>query len=198
MEDNDNSKVKKRAAAKFLKLFYRLNSGFVALMCIILSGIMFVQILLRYVFKGDLHGMEEYIFFFYVWMVFVGAGVAVFDNTHLRSDTLIVLIKNKRFLNKMLLVADFFEVILYVAFLYFSYRYILDCIALPMKTRVMKFPMLVGQSAVMYGAFLIALFGVTVYVRQTRARIKAFKAYRSGKLGKYETLDDLNKEEVEA
>ena len=141
--------------------------------------------------------MEDYIYFFLMWMVFIGAGVAVFENTHLRSDTLIVLIKNKRFLNKALLVVDFIEVALYYVFLYFSYLYILDCLAIPGKTRIWKIPNLVGQASVMYGAVLIAAFGLYVYAGNVQKRVKAFKAYQSGKLGKYDSPDKLDKGEAE-
>lgn len=177
--------------AKITKCLYEINGIFVALLSLSITGIMCVQVFIRYFLKGNLTGMEDYIYFFLMWMVFIGAGVAVYENTHLRSDTLIVLIKNKRFLNKALLAVDFIEAVLYFVFLYFSYLYILDCVAIPGKTRVWKIPNLVGQASVMYGAILIVAFGVYVYVKNTKLRIKAFKAYRSGELDKYDSPDKL-------
>ena len=184
--------------SKVMKCLYELNGIFVALLILSITVIMCVQVFIRYFLKGNLTGMEDYIYFFLMWMVFVGAGVAVFENTHLRSDTLIVLIKNKRFLNKALLIVDFIEVVLYFAFLYFSYLYILDCLAIPGKTRVWKIPNLVGQASVLYGAILIAAFGIYVYLKNTKKRIRAFKAYKSGELKKYDSPDKLDDGEAEA
>ena len=183
---------RKKPISKFMRYFYKFNGFLVAIISMCITGIMCVQVFLRYFLRGNLTGMEDYIYFFLMWMVFVGAGVAVYENTHLRSDTLIVLIKNKRFLNKALFVVDFIEVVLYLVFLYFSYLYLMECMAIPGKTRIWKIPNLVGQSAVMYGAILIAAFGIFVYVKTTKKRIEAYKAYKSGKLGKYDSPDQLD------
>lgn len=189
---------KEGALSRLVRFLYEFNGYLVALLILSITVIMCIQVFIRYFLKGNLTGMEDYIYFFLMWMVFTGAGVAVFENTHLRSDTLIVLIKNKRFLNKALLVVDFIEVVLYYVFLYFSYLYILDCLAIPGRTRVLKIPNLVGQASVMYGAVLIAAFGLYVYVKNTQKRVRAFKAYRSGELEKYDSPDKLDEREEEA
>lgn len=183
--------------SKVIKFLYEFNGCFVAFLITSITAIMCVQVFLRYFLKGNLTGMEDYIYFFLMWMVFVGAGVAVFENTHLRSDTLVVLIKNKQFLNKMFFIVDFIEVVLYCLFLYYSYLYILDCLAIPGKTRVWKIPNLIGQSAVIYGAILIVIFGLYVYVRNTKKRIRGYKAYKSGELNKHDPLDNLDEREEE-
>lgn len=188
----------KSTVSKGMKCLYELNGIFVALLSLSITAIMCVQVFIRYFLKGNLTGMEDYIYFFLMWMVFVGAGVAVFDNTHLRSDTLIVLIKNKRFLNKALMVVDFVEIVLYLVFLCFSYLYILDCLAIPGKTRIWKIPNLVGQASVLYGAILIAAFGIYVYIKNTKKRIRAFRAYQTGRLKQFESPDKLEDGEVEA
>lgn len=189
---------KEGVLSRIVRFLYELNGYLVALLILSITVIMCVQVFIRYFLKGNLTGMEDYIYFFLMWMVFTGAGVAVFENTHLRSDTLIVLIKNKRFLNKALLVVDLIEVILYYVFLYFSYLYILDCLAIPGRTRVLKIPNLVGQASVIYGAVLIAAFGLYVYVKNTKKRVRAFRAYRSGELEKHDSPEKLDEREEEA
>lgn len=188
---------KEGALSRVVRFLYELNGYFVALLILSITIIMCVQVFIRYFLKGNLTGMEDYIYFFLMWMVFTGAGVAVFENTHLRSDTLIVLVKNKRFLNKALLVVDLVEVVLYYVFLYYSYLYIMDCLAIPGRTRVLKIPNLVGQASVIYGAVLIAAFGLYVYVRKTKKRVRALKAYQSGELEKYDSPDKLDEGEEE-
>ena len=69
---------------------YEFNSGFLCAISTIMFLLMCVEVFIRYILRGDIRAMEEYIYFFLMWLVMLGAANAVLENSHLRSDTLTI------------------------------------------------------------------------------------------------------------
>jgi len=51
-------------------------------------GVMFAQVIMRYVFKNSLSFAEELSRYFFIWMAFLGISYAVKGNSHIRIDIL--------------------------------------------------------------------------------------------------------------
>jgi len=56
----------------------------------------FTQVLFRFVFQSPLSWTDETARYAFIWMVFIGAAVAVKKNTHIRVDLLELAIKNEK------------------------------------------------------------------------------------------------------
>ncbi|HES59045.1 MAG TPA: TRAP transporter small permease subunit, partial [Caldithrix sp.] len=50
--------------------------------------IMFVEVLLRYVFKSDLYGIEEIVVIAAFWLYFMGSSYGVYEKSHVKADIL--------------------------------------------------------------------------------------------------------------
>ena len=72
---------------KLMAYIYEFNSGFLCAISTIIFLLMCVEVFIRYILRA----MEEYIYFFLMWLVMLGAANAVLENSHLRSDTLTML-----------------------------------------------------------------------------------------------------------
>jgi TRAP-type C4-dicarboxylate transport system permease small subunit len=76
-----------------------------------------MQIISRYVFNNSLHWTEEFSRYAYVWIIFLGAAIAVKEGTHVRIDILLqkLGIKAKRKMDILL------SGLMFLTFSYFLY-----------------------------------------------------------------------------
>lgn len=189
--DHNAGKRPQSVPRRILTLIYKANAVLLGTVSLIMFSLMCIQVFIRYILKGDLRAMEEYIYFFLMWLTMLGAANAVLENSHMRSDTLTSMIKNKRLLNVFMIIVDFVEIIMYGLFAYYSYLYLMECIALPSFSRVWHLPKLLGQSSVFYAGVMMLVFGLYRFYTDIRLRLKAFRAYRSGELGRYDEAEKL-------
>ena len=73
----------------FSNLFFRLAEGVLVLMLCAMVVMVFGNVVLRYGFNTGLDFSEELSRFFFIWITFLGAIIAMRENAHLGLDTLI-------------------------------------------------------------------------------------------------------------
>jgi TRAP-type C4-dicarboxylate transport system permease small subunit len=73
----------------FSDLFFRLAEGVLVLMLCAMVVMVFGNVVLRYGFNTGLDFSEELSRFFFIWITFLGAIIAMRENAHLGLDTLI-------------------------------------------------------------------------------------------------------------
>lgn len=89
-----------------------LEDVFLAATMVLLAVVLFINVLLRYVFRSPFAWLEEGVIALFVWIVFVGVSAAFRSHQHLRIDVLI------RFLPRRLsLVAGVIQVLVMYAML---------------------------------------------------------------------------------
>jgi TRAP-type C4-dicarboxylate transport system permease small subunit len=74
---------------KLNDLFFRLAEGVLVLMLSAMVVMVFGNVVLRYGFNSGLDFSEELSRFFFIWITFLGAIIAMRQNAHLGLDTLI-------------------------------------------------------------------------------------------------------------
>lgn len=74
---------------RFIKQYCRFIEFILFLMMVVLVVLVFGNVVLRYIFNSGLTITEEMGRWIFVWMVFLGAIVAIRDRAHLGSDVLI-------------------------------------------------------------------------------------------------------------
>lgn len=147
-----------------LKKFIEINNMLMALMGFILFAVMVTIVFLRYFMHKELSAALEYLYFALVWLFFLGACNASYEKSHLRADTLEVLVKNEKALYVIEWVKQIVQIILQFVFLVFSCSFIKDCIALPKYTDVLRLPVIIGYSAILYGAITMMIYtGIHFY-----------------------------------
>lgn len=84
----------------------RLQRGLVALAAIMLTGLVFVQVVTRYVFSYSIFGIEELATFVAVWFYFLGAAIAAQEGMHISASLVDVVIHSQRARQWLRIVTD--------------------------------------------------------------------------------------------
>ena len=149
---------------RFLKKFVEINNILMAIMGFILFSVMCTIVVIRFFFHKELSSALEYLYFALVWLFFLGACNASYEKSHLRADTLEVLVKDEKVLHIVEWVKQVLQIILHVVFLVFSARFIMRAIATPAYTSTLRLPYMIGYLAVLYGAITMLVYtGIHFY-----------------------------------
>lgn len=141
-----------------LRKFVEINNILMAIMGFILFSVMTVIVFLRYFMHKELNAALEYLYFALVWLFFLGACNASYEKSHLRADTLEVLLKNETALLVVEWIKQILQIFLHTVFLIFSVSFIKKAIALPAYTETLRLPILIGYSAILYGAVTMLIY----------------------------------------
>ena len=145
---------------RIFRSYIKFNNALMSIMGFILFAVMFAMVVARYVLHKDFSTASEYLYFALVWLFFLGGATASFEKSHLRADTLEVLVKNKTALLVAEWVKQLLQVSLHIVFLVFSIKFIIKAIEIPAYTSVLRMPILIGYSAVLYGAVTMLVYTV--------------------------------------
>ena len=118
------------------------------------SGLLFVNVVLRYVFLAPISWAEELSLYLLVWIVFVGGSVAVRTRGHIAVDLLprILSPKNRR---RLTLVIGVTVLMFLAVFFYFSAEHTLRVAAGGQVTPIMLAPMWLTYLAMPVGSALM-------------------------------------------
>ncbi len=150
---------------RYLVQFERvLNTVFRSMMmltCLGLAGLMFAQVVMRYVLESPFTGIEEVSILLAVWVYFLGMGYATREREHIHGGIVSLVVKDP---HKVAIIRFFGSVICMLAaclFGYFAYKYALKEITRGRVSTNMRWPrgiwsasMIVGF-AMMIGYFLL-------------------------------------------
>ncbi len=141
-----------------------LNTIFRSLMmltCLGLAGLMFAQVVMRYVLESPFTGIEEVSILLAVWVYFLGMGYATREREHIHGGIVSLVVKDP---HKVAVIRFFGSVVCMLAaclFGYFAYKYALKEITRGRVSTNMRWPrgiwsasMIVGF-AMMVGYFLL-------------------------------------------
>ena len=95
----------------FYHYFKKLTEVFVILCSMVMSSILFIQVILRYVFKSGIYFGEELPRYLLVWIVFMAAGLAIHEDSHVKIQLFI-----NKFQGRTRLVLDLVAQILLLGF----------------------------------------------------------------------------------
>ncbi|QTX32266.1 TRAP transporter small permease [Aminithiophilus ramosus] len=154
-----------RVLGLFQKAILILSSLFVAL-------IMCAQVLMRYVFKSDLYGMEEIIVIVAFWLYFMGSSYGVYEKSHVRADIIPQLLSEKprRILS---LAVQATMTALCLLFSWWGLDFIGYSLQEMPRTLIWAIPLAVGQSSVLAGYLIMSFYSV-VYLAEEFLEIRAF------------------------
>lgn len=116
--------------------------------------------LLRYVFKIDFYGSEEYILVFGYWLYFIGSISAARGSSHLSADMITVFTRNQTAIRICALIRDLLSLALCVLAIKWCYDYWSWSFNLRPVTSVHRLPYYIQQfpmclSFLMWGVYLV-------------------------------------------
>lgn len=124
----------------------------------LITILVFTQVLLRYVFKSPLFGIEELIVFIAMWLYFIGASLGAYERSHIKADVIHVWVKSARGMAIIHTINSAITVTLSAIMVSWCYQYFLFGIRKGGQSPALRLPLVLPQSAVFVGAILMTLY----------------------------------------
>lgn len=133
------------------------------------------QVLLRYVFKAPLMGIEELLFFPTIWLYMLGGANASQERNHISCGILTLYIKKPLTMMRFNIVKNTITIIVGVWLLYWAYWLFNYSLNLWKTSDLLYIPMFFMESAPFVGLLLMVFYGVIewidsiqIYLRERR------------------------------
>ena len=127
---------------------------------IIIPVIVVVQVLLRYVFKAPLMGIEELLFFPTIWLYMLGGANASQQRNHIECGILTLYIKKPRSMMIFKIVKNTVAVIVSIWLLYWSFWLFRYSLNLWKTSDLLYIPMFFLESAPFIGLLLMTIYAI--------------------------------------
>lgn len=124
-----------------------------------------LQVLLRYVFKQPLFGLEEFSRLVAIWLYFLGAVLSTKDDNHVQGDVANKYISGKR---GRLILRTFVWILCLVTcilFLYHSGSYSWWIYGTGERTTGLWWPRVISVGSMFFGAFFMTLYSLTNVIK---------------------------------
>ena len=137
----------------------------------LITVLVFIEVMLRYVFESPLFGIEELIVFIAMWLYFIGAALGAHDRSHIKADVIHVWVKSARGMAIIHTINSVITVTLSAIMASWCYDYFLFGIQKGGQSPALRIPLVLPQSAVFVGAILMTLYFLVELVDNFRNAI---------------------------
>ena len=130
-----------------------------------------LQVLLRYVFKVPLFGLEEFSRLIAVWVYFLGAIFGTKWDAHVQGDVAGRFFSTKRSQAIVKAIAWVLSLIVCILFLYHSAAYCIWLYGTGERTTGLWWPRIYSVGSMLFGAFFMTFYSIVNVVKFTAAAI---------------------------
>ena len=88
--------IPKCARLSINKMLLKIERFILMVVPILVMLLLVTSVVMRYIFKMDLFGIEELMAIVAMWMYMIGAAYASYENSHIRADILETFIQNPK------------------------------------------------------------------------------------------------------
>ncbi|SKC81496.1 TRAP transporter small permease [Maledivibacter halophilus] len=120
--------------------------------------IIVTSVVMRYVFKSDLFGIEEILIIVAFWLYFIGGVHGSYERSHIKADLLSIYIKNERAKLILSFVETFITCIVAIVLSFWGYKYFIWGIEMGAKSPGWKIPLVISQSPIFFGFVLMTFY----------------------------------------
>ncbi len=139
---------------------------------IVLSQIAFTMIIgLSVVYRfmnKDLYGNEEFVLIFAFWLYMMGGAYGSFERSHIQADIVKELVANEKIKRVLTLIASIVQLVTCLVITYWSWNYFVWGITMRARSIAWKIPMVIPQSAILVGFFLMSIYSVIDFSQETK------------------------------
>lgn len=125
--------------------------------------IMCVEVLLRYVFKSDLYGIEEIVVIAAFWLYLIGSSYGVYDKSHVKAD-LIPQMLSKKIQALLSVTVRLIMSVLSCIFTFWAIGMIGHSLKYMPRTTGLGIPIVISQFSVLIGYFLMAFYSIIYFL----------------------------------
>ncbi|SDZ80300.1 TRAP-type C4-dicarboxylate transport system, small permease component [Thalassobacillus cyri] len=142
----------------FIKKLQNIQRFVVLCLIMILPILVFIQVLLRYVFKAPLMGIEELMLFPTIWLYMLGGANASMERNHISCGVLTLYIKKEKTNNLFNLITSILSFVISTWLTFWAFKYFLYSLQVWKESNLLLIPMFFGESAVFLGLFIMTLY----------------------------------------
>ena len=137
-----------------LERFILVATGVCAVLAVVLS------VLMRYVFKTDLYGVEEIIIILAMWLYFIGGAYGSYKDCHIKADVLSVYVTSPRLKRALGIFVALVAVVCCAVLVKWSWVYLAFTMKIKAKTVSLRLPLIISQLPICLCFFLSLLYSV--------------------------------------
>ena len=127
-----------------------------------------VNVAMRYIFVIDFYGMEDIVLIAAWWCYFLGASYATYQRSHLSAEIVSIYVKNEAVKAVIKLFVSVATACLGGVFAYWGYIQLSWALSSRGTTTVLQLPLIIPQSAIILGFFLIAFYSLVNLINDVR------------------------------
>jgi len=139
-------------------------------MLIVIGGVLVtltvvLQVVLRYIFKAPLFGLEELSRLIAVWVYFLGAIFGIKQDSHVQGDVAGLLFNTRRSRSVIKTITWFLSLLLCVFFLYHSAKYSAWLYGTGERTTGLWWPRIISVGSMFFGATFMTLYSIVNFIK---------------------------------
>lgn len=131
---------------------------------VVIVVLVMIQVILRYVFKHPIMGVEEMATLLGFWMYFIGAASGSRERSHIRADLLNVLVKDSRRLVFIKSIVSLFTLTMVALMTNWTWNYVTWSIKTYELSPSLGIPMIYSQAALFVAALLMLLYTLVEFM----------------------------------
>jgi TRAP-type C4-dicarboxylate transport system permease small subunit len=124
----------------------------------IVAGMQFIQVIMRYVLKQPLMGLEEILIYPTLWLYFLGSVNASREDTQIKANVLDIFCKTDVGRKRISLVANIMSIVVSSWLTWWAWRYFAYSLRIWKESPTLYIPMFYAESAVFIGLLLMTLY----------------------------------------
>lgn len=141
---------------------------------LLLTVLVVIQVILRYVFQAPLMGIEELMLFPTIWLYMLGGANASQQRNHIDCGVLSVYIKRPRTMMILEILRSGISMFICGWLVYWAYWYFNYSLTMWKVSDMLYIPMFLGESAIFVGLVLMMFFGLQELVFNIKIYIQSF------------------------
>ncbi|ATW27024.1 TRAP transporter small permease [Candidatus Formimonas warabiya] len=138
---------------------------------IAVTCIIFLSVILRYIFKTDLYGIEEIVVMVAFWLYFMGSSYGSFEKSQIAADLLHLYLKSARSKQIANLITSSLTTLLGLLVNYWAVQFFIWGLQMDARSAIYRLPMVIPQSAVLVGFTLMSLYNVVYLIDDVKCFI---------------------------
>jgi len=144
----------------------------------VITVLVFVEVLLRYIFGSPLFGVEELICLIAMWLYFIGASYGAYERSHIKAELIHMWFKSPRSYALIRSLSSLITFVLSIIMISWTYPYFIWGITKGETSQALLLPMVLSQSAIFVSAILMSFYffiELIDYIFQSLGKTAAFE-----------------------
>lgn len=120
--------------------------------------LVFIQVILRYVLRSPLMGIEELLLFPTIWLYFLGGAIASRERNHIECRVVTMYLKTPTALHLANWLKAALSLVICLWLTYWAYEYLSYAVRVWKESDMLYIPLVLGESAIFIGLALMSVY----------------------------------------